>query len=93
MADPGLPKVVAAAIKDEHGEVWHLPPPARHHDVLTHMVRSGAKDPVPDAQGFLMSDGTFADRRRAKVCAEFNRQIEWVPNGPRLMQLFSEDLW
>ena len=83
-------RVVAAAV-ELHGVVHHVPPPGRHHHVLWKMVEDGLGSQDEHwIQGFLLSDGTFADRKRAAAVALAAGQIEklnWSPN------LFSEDLW
>lgn len=87
------PRVEAAAIVDASGKVWSLPPPARHHDVGRMMIESGYPAPFPcgDAQGFLMSDGTFASRLMALYAAAFHGQI--LAGCGHHRELFSEDVW
>lgn len=87
-------RVVAAAIIGHDGKVCSLPPPARHHDVIRHMVHVlDHPIPIKGEQGFVLSDGTFARRRRAKVMAVANDQI--LPHMKHMQNpyLFSEDLW
>lgn len=59
------------------------PPPARHHNLF---ALAGS----PDESGFLLSDGTFADRVRAGKIALANGQSAGLNWGP---ELYSEDLW
>jgi hypothetical protein len=94
MTEVELPKVVAAAIKGKDGIIYHLPVPARHHDVGIWMIREH-DHPIPfpggNAQGFLMSDGTFGDRRYAKKCAMHHNQL--LDRASNLIELYSEDVW
>lgn len=90
--DDELPKVVAAAVMGPDDVPVSLPPPARHNDVITHMVvELGHPAPVIGQQGFMLSDGTFANRRRARMFAEANGQLLARAHGGDL--LFSEDVW
>lgn len=84
--------IVAAAILDRHGTFCTLPPPARHHDIIAHMVEHGSPTPcgLPDEQGFITSKGGFVSRKLAAKIAYMTGQIEalkWPPD------LYSEDLW
>jgi hypothetical protein len=64
------------------------------------MRATGARPPREDGvQGFLLSDGTFADRKRAMVVARAAGQLipraggyaeGEINNGT---ELFSEDVW
>jgi hypothetical protein len=87
------PSVVAAAIVGRDGIVYHLPPPARHHDVGRHMLEQGHPRPFPggDAQGFLLSNGEFASRIAARTCAIANQQL--LPRAGKTAELYSEDVW
>ena len=93
---PISPKVVAAAFRLDlpgHADpralpvIVSAPPPARHHNLfaLTWPLE-------PSEQGFLLSDGTFADRKQAAVIAIAKGQTtaeKMTVKGT----LFSEDLW
>lgn len=93
---PISPKVVAAAFRFDlpgHDDpralpvIVSAPPPARHHNLfaLTWPLE-------PSEQGFLLSDGTFADREQAAVVAIAKGQTtaeKMTVKGT----LFSEDLW
>lgn len=62
------------------------PPPARHHNLFA----IGVHPQGVGQTGFLLSDGSFADRKRAAEVAIAAGQIEalqWPPH------LYSEDLW
>lgn len=69
--------------------VVSAPPPARHHNLFAITDRMF---PTGDDSGFLLSDGTFADRRRSAEVAIAAGQV-----SPEAMTvpgtLFSEDLW
>lgn len=85
------PRVVAAAIIGHDGVPYSLPAPARHHDVIGHMVALGHPTPIKGEQGFMLSDGSFADRRRALGNAVVNDQL--LPGAGKRRWLFSEDVW
>jgi hypothetical protein len=86
-------EVVAAAVRSCN-LVFTMPRPARHHHILHAMSRDFKLDAIlhglPDNQGFLLSDGTFADRIRAATVALASGQIEQLNWPP---ELYSEDLW
>lgn len=86
-----VPKVHQAAIYQD-GVVYTLSRPARHHDIIRHMVEAeGVEPPVTGEQGFVLSDGSFVDREAALQVALLANQL----HKPRhhISQLFSEDLW
>jgi hypothetical protein len=88
-------KVVAAAVKTDDGVIHFMPAPCRHHHTVhaLHRPNNAAENDLIVArgeQGFVMSDGTFADRIEAGQCAIAAGQItelKWPP------KLYSEDLW
>lgn len=84
-------RVMAAAIKDHDGKVYHVEQPGRHHDVIRLMVRAGCKKPVTGTQGFLLSDGQFVGRIAARFVAMAAGQL--LPRDSKLKELFSEDVW
>lgn len=88
----------AAIFRD--GEIWTLPRPARHHNILWAMfdVDNGktpaerpALIPARGEQGFITYGGRFVDRRLAYVRAVENKQLIGVPSAPP--KLYSEDIW
>ncbi len=81
-------RVVAAAIRKD-GKVWSLPPPARHDTVMVMMFDDHGVKAKDADQGFLLDDGTFADRDEAGRVAIEAGQIERLSR----LTLFSEDLW
>jgi hypothetical protein len=64
------------------------PPPARHANLFA--IQPSGPYPFAEDSGFLLSDGTFADRRAAMTLALANGQLA-APT--RSDELFSEDLW
>jgi hypothetical protein len=79
--------VVAAAIRFNR-VVHSVPPPGRHHHVILKMRDEGIVK--PQEQGFVLSDGRFADRHVAAAAALQSKQItklSWPTS------LYSEDLW
>lgn len=90
--DGPLLRVVAAACR-VNGFIYAIKPPARHHNVL-HFIRNkrifvGVGDLE---QGFLVSDGTFVNRRRARDIAVDAGQMK-AGGQTHSADLFSEDLW
>ena len=86
-------KVVSAAVMANE-MVFSKPAPCRHHHVLNSMSIDFGLDAmklgIPENQGFVLSDGTFAGRTRGAKVALAAGQIEklnWPP------YLYSEDLW
>jgi len=85
--------IIAAAIRDITGEVWSVPPPGRHYDVIREMRLAGYTGPVAgsDQQGFLLNDGRFCRRQAAYRVAERAKQIkDGVTTGRHLT---TDDLW
>lgn len=84
-------RIVAAAIKDEHGIINTMPAPARHHDLIRAMAERGDKKPIGGEQGFITSTGRFAWRKPAKRIAREAGQL--LDRASDSDQLFSEDVW
>jgi len=82
--------ITAAAIKCVLGEVYSVPKPGRHHDVIRHMSSTLGVSPHGGEQGFVLSTGSFIDRKMAAKIALKNGQCKKLISPP---QLFSEDLW
>jgi hypothetical protein len=90
MRDKGT--VVAAAIKSKvNGQVYSVPQPGRHHHVISKMAKEGLPLPIQGEQGFLLSDGSFVRRARAKMIAVRAGQL--LPGVSGRSKLYSEDLW
>lgn len=92
-AGPVQERILRAAIRHVEGDVYSVPPPGRHHDVIRNMGdryqyrRSEGKH----EQGFLTSEGRFVDRAEAWGIAERAGQL--LPRATGAGALFSEDVW
>lgn len=88
-------RVVAAALRVRGGLVLSVPQPGRHHHIIHAMRALGAEAPYEGAQGFLLSDGSFADRHHAADVARAAGQLlDRAPTaGGWHAGLFSEDVW
>lgn len=84
-------RIHQAAIR-EGDEVYTLSRPARHHDIIKHMVESGVPAPVTGEQGFIDSSGRFLNRRQAAMVAHAAGQLprDGLAHPP---ELYTEDLW
>lgn len=86
-------KVLSAAVK-VHGIVYAVPVPQRHNHAIKAAALAGhasPKNPVTQRmQGFMLSDGSFADRKTSLAAAVLSGQL---PYDPERTELFSEDLW
>jgi len=86
--------IACAAIRCPHGRVFSLPQPARHHNVIWHMVDEygyRGHEVGPDYQGFVTSAGRYVDREEAWRIAKAAGQIKRVTGSEGA--LFSEDMW
>jgi hypothetical protein len=90
--------IISAAIKikGETGEncIVSLPKPARHHHIIHFLDKNKIYDGsriYPYMQGFLTSEGRFADRNVAYRIAHHSGQLKEPKIFPP--ELFSEDLW
>ena len=86
-------RAIAAAVKTDDGVIHFMPPPNRHHHTIhaLHYVNEASGLIVARGeQGFVMSDGTFADRVTAGKAAIAAGQITALAHPPNL---YSEDLW
>lgn len=88
---------IAAAACRHKGQVFHLPPPARHWNVIAHIVSECQVQehefpicPPPD-QGFVTDTGRFVDRTEAWKIARDADQL--LPTAYVTTHLFSEDVW
>jgi hypothetical protein len=78
------------------GLIYSLPAPNRHHDVIRHIVTTtgaASVDSLGDDQGFLDSAGRYLRRRQALGVAQRAGQLKPGTMGPKLGELYSEDLW
>ena len=89
----GLRITAAACRNPDTGEVFCLPPPARHH----HLIHAGyGHNTGYHEQGFMTTYGTFVDRANGREIADYNDQILKTPRdwaNTSKDTLFSEDLW
>lgn len=86
-----LERIERAAIRHD-GNVYSVPRPGRHHNVIWEMVGLGgfsARD-MHD-QGFVTSAGRYVDREDGLRLALAAKQITLKHGNPR--ELYSEDLW
>lgn len=85
-------RVEMAAIVGHDGKVYSLPRPNRHHNIIFHMAKNlKHKTPISGEQGFVLTDGSFVDRKTAKLHAIANNQL--LPGHSKLDILFSECVW
>jgi hypothetical protein len=78
------------------GQIYSLPAPNRHHDVIRMIVAQtgvGSVDAREDDQGFLLDGERYCRRKPALRIALANGQCLPSALGVRLGKLFSEDLW
>lgn len=83
--------VDVAAIRAQDGTVFQLPRPARHHNIIRMMSDQGRSKRDMHDQGFVLSDGTYADRIKAKKIAVAANQL--LERASKLNELFSECVW
>lgn len=84
---------VAIQMPGPGGKLYQLPKPKRHHDVI-HMIYAETGERVPGmaCQGFLTSDGKFANRWQAhRIAWDAGQCPKRRPSQGS--ELFSEDLW
>lgn len=89
------PKITHVAIRFQ-GTIYSLPAPNRHHDIIRHIEAvTGASqiDSRDEDQGFLDESGRYLTRRQALYSAKINNQLKPDAMGPKLGQLYSEDIW
>jgi len=89
------PVPIAAAVKTADGVIHFMPPPHRHHHTVhaLHYAANPSGEGLIIArgeQGFVMSDGTFANREDAAKAALATGRIKALSHPPKL---YSEDLW
>lgn len=91
--------VAAAAIRrDEDGSIWYVEPPGRHHDVIRLMRKVLGDRPYgrpitfSTEQGFLLNDGSFVNRSKAKLVAINAKQLLGRARVDHV-DLYSEDVW
>lgn len=88
------PRITRVAVRF-NGQVYSLPPPNRHHDVIWEIARVeniATVRAAGDNQGFLDDSGRYLTRKEALPVALAAGQVLDVSNV-RGKSLFSEDLW
>lgn len=87
-------KITHVAIRFQ-GEIYSLPAPNRHHDVIRHITTTKPEvksvTSRDEDQGFLDESGQYLNRRQALHVAEVMKQI--LPGKGKFYELYSEDLW
>ena len=87
-----MKQITAAAIR-YRGVVYTLPPPNRHFQIITFLLKQLGEDRMGEnQQGFIDEEGTFLTRKGALAVALDSKQILPTANV-RGDQLYSEDLW
>ena len=86
-----LPLTIIAAAVRFQGVIFSMPRPHRHHHILHAQTGMGLRGLAHRDQGFLLSDGTYADRAAAWIIAKNAKQFKGEPHHPE--HLFTEDLW
>lgn len=81
--------IVAAAIRI-NGNVYGLPAPARHHDIIRYLADGRIEPPIRGEQGFIDDGAGFVGRKEAAVIALEEGQVKQLIAPPNL---FSEDVW
>lgn len=87
---PGERLTVETAAIWVGGAVFTLPRPNRHHNIMWWLSFLGIRSGQMHRQGFVLSDGTFADRDAAACIALSAGQVDKLTAPPNL---YSEDLW
>jgi hypothetical protein len=87
--DSAALRIEAAAIRCRNGEIVTLPPPNRHYDIGMLMESQGKERPSYADMGFLLSDGTWCDRRTAMKIAIAAGQVSKRTDP----ELTTNDLW
>lgn len=81
--------IIAVAIRTEQ-DIYELPRPARHHNIIRELAGRGHSIPIIGEQGFIDDQRGFVTREEAAQIALDQGQIGRLHAPPNL---FSEDLW
>jgi hypothetical protein len=76
--------------------IYSLPKPNRHHNVIWHIVNVTGIKPINasgDNQGFLDSEGQYLTRKEALDLAVKAGQLKPDALGLKQGKLYSEDIW
>lgn len=89
--------IKAAAIRTEEGDVWNVPAPGRHHDVIALMRRFGISvgHIAASEEGFITDANQFVSRAEALYIAVASEQLldEHRDLAFKLGELYSEFVW
>lgn len=94
----GVFEAITYAAICEHGAIYWMPRPARHHTIAREMKRNfGVVHHEPDGtnEGFLTSTWRYVDRFTASVIAMAAGQVRMSenPDENKPFRMTSEDLW
>ncbi len=87
--------ITQVAIEDSDGNLWMLPKPNRHHNIIRRMHQTLGKEEAlkmlaNSVQGFVNDKWKFLTREEARLEAiKCNQMIR----STHPSELFSEDLW
>lgn len=91
-----LPPIMQAAVQGPDGTIYTMPAPARHNDIHRLMMYEHDIE-FPEADdmihGFLCSDGTFVNRRRALDHAYLHKQVLPKYRDKTHGELNTDHLW
>lgn len=95
MGDQALDQLTVMQVACKTGDlIYTMPKPARHNNIMNLAKRAGLDSQFqPDEQGFLLSDGSFADREEAYKVAKAAGQPWRRKPEIHSEHLFTEDLW
>ena len=84
-------RIAVAAVRQD-GEIFSLPRPGRHCNVIALMVKKGFPIPITGENGFLTEGGRFVGREEAmKIALEADQLLSRA--NPEARKLTSEDVW
>lgn len=89
--------IKAAAIRTHDNEVWFVPAPGRHHNVIWLMRQVGrnAESIASSEEGFVTDQNQFVSRAEALAIAKASGQLleEHRALADQLGELYSEFVW
>ena len=92
-----MTRIKAAAIRTEENEVWSVPAPGRHHNVIWLMREVGCSVECIAAseEGFVTDVNEFVSRSAALTIARASGQLleEYRKLADDLGELYSEFVW
>lgn len=84
-----MEKIKSAAIRDQRGDIFSLPPPAHHKQIIASMKEQGKTTKLM-VKGFLTSDDRFVGRLQGARIALKSGQATKLRFAP---DLHSGDMW